>query len=364
MFVAGNTFGKLFKVTSFGESHGTAVGCVIDGCPAGLTLGEADIQIELDKRKPGQGTASTKRIEVDKAKILSGVFEGKTTGTPIMVIVQNEDSRPKDYGAIAKLFRPGHADYTYFKKYGLRDFRGGGRSSGRETIARVAAGAIAKRILAQKGIMINGFVSEIGGIESKKFSEKDIVTVYDNQFRVPDKDASKKIEEAVKKSIIAKDSLGGIIELHANGVPAGLGEPVFEKLDAQIAGALMGIGAIKGVEIGSGFGAAKSIGSKNNDQMRAVKGEVKFLSNNAGGILGGVSSGQEIIVRAAIKPTSSIAQKQKTISEELIDSDIEVIGRHDVCIAPRVLPVAESMLAIVLVNALLENLGSKISKLK
>ncbi len=361
--MAGNTFGKLFKVTSFGESHGIAVGCIIDGCPAGLMLNESDIQIELDKRKPGQGAASTKRTERDKAKILSGVFEGKTTGTPIAIIVQNEDARPKDYGVIAKLFRPGHADYTHFKKYGIRDFRGGGRSSGRETIARVAAGAVAKKILAQKGITINGFVREIGGIEAKKFSEKDIANVYANQFRVPDVDASNKIGEAVKKSIIAKDSLGGIIEIHANGVPAGLGEPVFEKLDAQIAGALMGIGAIKGVEIGSGFNSAQSTGSKNNDQMRAVKGEVKFLSNNAGGIIGGVSTGQEIIVRAAVKPTSSIAQKQKTISEELTDSDIEVIGRHDVCIAPRVLPVAESMLAIVLVNALLESLGSKMNKL-
>ena len=362
--MAGNTFGKLFKVTSFGESHGEAVGCIVDGCPAGLVLTEKDIQVELDKRKPNKGLASTKRAEGDKAKILSGVFEGKTTGTPIAIIVQNEDSRPKDYGEIAKLFRPGHADYTYFKKYGLRDYRGGGRSSGRETIARVAAGAIAKKILAQKGITISGFVSEIGGICAKKFSDKDIERVYENQFRVPDKDSSKKIEEAVKKSIIAKDSLGGIIEIRASGVPAGLGEPVFEKLDAQIAGALMGIGAIKGVEIGSGFSSAKSTGSKNNDPIRMVNAEVKFLSNNAGGILGGVSTGQEIIVRVAVKPTSSIAQKQKTISESMVDSDIEVIGRHDVCIAPRVLPVAESMLAIVLVNALLENLGSKMSKLK
>ncbi|VVB75641.1 Chorismate synthase [uncultured archaeon] len=362
--MAGNTFGKLFKVTSFGESHGEAVGCVIDGCPAGMALSESDIQAELDKRKPSEGIASTKRTELDKAKILSGVFEGKTTGAPIAIIVQNEDSRPKDYGSIAKLFRPGHADYTYFKKYGLRDYRGGGRSSGRETIARVAAGAIAKKILAQKGITISGFVSEIGGIEAKNFSEKDVAKVYENQFRVPDKEASKKIEDAVKKSIIAKDSLGGIIEIRASGVPAGLGEPVFEKLDAQIAGALMGIGAVKGVEIGAGFGCAKSTGSKNNDPIRIVKGEVSFMSNNAGGILGGVSSGQEIIVRAAVKPTSSIAQKQKTISENMVNADIEVIGRHDVCIAPRVLPVAECMVAIVLVNALLENLGSKISESK
>jgi len=360
IILAGNSFGKLFKVTTFGESHGPAVGCVIDGCPAGLDICEEDIQIELDKRKPSGGLASTKRVEGDKAKILCGVFEGKTTGTPITIIVFNEDAKPKDYGAIAKLFRPGHADYTYFEKYGLRDYRGGGRSSGRETLARVAAGAVAKKILAQRGITISGFVSEIGGIEAKNFSEKDIEKVYENQLRVPDKNAAKRMEEAIKESIIAKDSLGGIIEIRAIGVPAGVGEPVFEKLDAQIAGALMGIGAIKGVEIGAGFTCAKSTGSKNNDPIRIVKGKAKFLSNNAGGILGGVSSGQDIIVRAAVKPVSSISQKQKTISEDFTESEIEVIGRHDVCIAPRVLPVAESMLALVLVNALFENSNSRI----
>ncbi|MFA6268345.1 MAG: chorismate synthase [archaeon] len=361
--MSGNTFGKLFRVTSFGESHGVAVGCIIDGCPAGLELSEVDIQKELDKRKPTSGIASTKRSEGDEAKILSGVFEGKSTGTPIAVVVFNKDQHSTDYDAISKLFRPGHADFTFTKKYGFRDFRGGGRSSGRETIARVIAGAVAKKILVVKGITISGFVKEIGGVVAKNFSQKDLENVYSTEFRIPDKEACKKVESLIKKSIIKKDSLGGIIEVHAKGVPAGLGEPVFEKLDAEIAFAFMGIGAIKGVEIGSGFDSAKLTGSKNNDSIRIVNGKLKFLTNNSGGILGGLSNGEEIVVRAAVKPTSSIAQKQQTVSERMVDSDIEVIGRHDVCICPRVLPVAESMLAIVLVNALLENQKSRMEYL-
>jgi len=359
--LAGNSFGKLFKLSSFGESHGIAVGVMVDGCPAGLEISEEDIQKELDKRKPGSGIAGTKRKESDSIKILSGVFEGKTTGTPICMLTYNEDQKSANYEQIKNLFRPGHADFSYFKKYGFYDYRGGGRSSGRETLARVAAGAIAKKILARHGITIAGFVKAIGSIECKReFSEKQLEKVYDTELRCPEIETEEKMKELVKETAAKGDSIGGIVELKAFNVPAGLGEPVFEKLDSEIAGALMGIGAVKAVEIGSGFRAAKSLGSENNDQITAKNGKPEFLSNNAGGILGGISTGQDITARIAVKPTPSISKKQKTINRNSENSEIEVIGRHDVCICPRILPVAESMLALVLVNALMEQKAQKL----
>lgn len=358
--MAGNTFGKIFAVTTFGESHGKAIGCIVDGCPAGLVLSEEDIQKELDKRKPGQGIAGTKRNEEDKVQILSGVFEGKTTGTPIALLIFNEDQQSRDYTNIKDIFRPNHADYTYFKKYGFRDYRGGGRASARETAARVAAGAIAKKLLEKSGIKINAYVKELGKIKCETFLEKDIKSVYETELRMPDKKATKKAEEEIKKALIAHDSLGAVIEVVAKGVPVGLGEPVFEKLDSQIAGAMMGIPAVKGVEIGAGFDVTKSTGSKNNDQMRVKKGKEYFLTNNSGGILGGISNGNDIVVRIAFKPTSSISQEQIVVTEDLQERKVTVVGRHDVCVGVRGTIIAESMLALVLINALMENKNAKI----
>ena len=355
-----NTFGKLFCVTSFGESHGLAVGCIVDGCPAGIDLCEEDIQNDLDKRKPGTGIAGTKRSESDTIKILSGVFEGKTTGTPIALITFNENQKSQDYSNIKNIFRPGHADYTYNMKYdGIRDYRGGGRSSARETLARVAAGAIAKKILAKEGIVVRAFVKELAGIKCENYSEKDIENIYENELRMPDKKAEEKALDEIKKTIIAKDSVGGIIEVIATGVPAGLGEPVYEKLSAEIASALMGINAAKGVEIGSGFACAKMKGSEHNDIIVSKNGKVSFLSNNAGGILGGISTGQDIVARVAFKPLASIGQKQKTINTSFENTEIEIEGRHDVSVCPRAVPVVSAMLALVLVNVLMEQKARK-----
>lgn len=323
-----NTFGKNFRVTTFGESHGKALGAVIDGCPACLGLSETDIQPLLDRRRPGASPLSSPRRERDSVTILSGVFEGKTTGTPIALLVQNEEAQSEDYGEIRDTFRPGHADFTYFMKYGIRDHRGGGRSSGRETVGRVAAGAIAMKILKQHGITISGRILEVHGKRSDKDFEKEIL--------------------AVKE---AGDSVGGIAEITAHDCPAGLGDPVFGKLDALIAGAMMGIGAVKGVEIGDGFAAAKRYGSENNDQMT----EDGFSSNHAGGILGGISSGQDIVVRIAVKPTPSIAKVQQTRDIHGNVVEISVKGRHDPCIVPRIIPVAEAMLALVLADCVLES---------
>jgi chorismate synthase len=349
-----NTFGSLFSVTSFGESHGEAVGCIVDGCPAGIPLSKEDIQKDLDKRKPGTGLAGTKRSESDTIKILSGVFEGHTTGTPIALITFNENQKPRDYSNIKDIFRPGHADYTYEQKYGNRDYRGGGRSSARETLARVAAGAIAKKILANEGVKINGFVKELAGIKCEDYSEENIAKIYETDLRMPDKAAEKKATEKIKEIIVAKDSAGGVVEVIAKGVPVGLGEPIYQKLSAKIGEAMMGINACKGVEIGSGFAGTKMKGSKHNDPIISENGEVKFLSNNAGGMLGGISTGQDIIVRVAFKPLASIAQKQKTITKTLENTQIEIVGRHDVSVCPRAVPVVEAMLALVLVNALME----------
>jgi chorismate synthase len=322
-----NTSGKNFRVTTFGESHGKALGCVIDGCPPGIALSEADIQPQLDRRRPGTSPLTSSRGEADRVEILSGIFEGKTTGTPIAMIVRNEDTRSRDYDALREVFRPGHADFTYQEKYGIRDHRGGGRSSGRETVGRVAAGALALKYLAGMGITIAGRIVSVHGRTDPSGIEHEIL--------------------AAKE---AGDSVGGIVEITARGCPAGLGDPVFGKLDAAIAGAMMGIGAVKGVEIGDGFAGAGKYGSENNDAMTSDG----FASNHAGGILGGISSGQDIVVRIAVKPTPSIARKQQTRDMHGNGVEISVEGRHDPCIAPRILPVAEAMLALVLADAVLE----------
>ena len=322
-----NTFGRNFRCTTFGESHGKAVGVVIDGCPPGISLMEADIQPYLDRRRPGKGPLESARQEPDRVEILSGTFEGVTTGAPIALIVRNRDQRSGDYDALRDLFRPGHADYTWQAKYGLREHRGGGRTSGRETLARVAAGAVAVRCLAPCGIAIQGRIIEVHGATELEAIEAEIRAARD-----------------------AGDSVGGIVEETATGCPAGLGDPVFGKLDAAIAGAMMGIGAVKGVEIGEGFGAARLSGGEMNDPITAGG----FTSNHAGGILGGISTGQDIVVRIAVKPTPSIQRVQKTVDIAGKEREISVAGRHDPCIAPRIVPVAECMLALVLVDSMLE----------
>lgn len=322
-----NTFGRNFCVTTFGESHGRALGAVIDGCPPGIPLDETDIQPLLDRRRPGRSPLTSPRNETDTVEILSGVFEGKTTGTPIAMIVRNRDVQSKDYEELRTVFRPGHADFTYQEKFGIRDHRGGGRSSGRETVGRVAAGALAMKYLAMNGITVRGRIVSVHGRTDPAGIEEEIL--------------------AAKQ---AGDSVGGIAEIVAKGCPAGLGDPVFRKLDALIAGAMMGIGAVKGVEIGDGFAVAGRLGSENNDPMT----KEGFATNHAGGILGGISSGQEIVVRIAVKPTPSIAKTQKTRNIHGNVVDISVSGRHDPCIVPRIVPVAEAMLALVLADALLE----------
>lgn len=358
--MTGSTIGTLLRLTTFGESHGIAVGCILDGCPAGLPLSEEDIQVELDKRKPGEGIAGTARKESDTIHILSGVFDGVTTGTPIALITHNENQKSEHYDAIKDMFRPGHADYTYHMKFdGIRDYRGGGRSSARETLARVAAGAIAKKILAREGIHIHGYVKSIHTIEAKTFTQKDIEAVYSNELRCPDAAARKKMEALIQKARTNKDSLGGVIEVIAKGVPAGLGEPVFSKLNAEIAKSLMSINAVKGVEIGEGFAATRMMGSEHNDAIRAKEGIAHFVTNHAGGILGGISDGSDIVARVAIKPVASIAQTQKTITKDFKNTDITVIGRHDVCVLPRAVPIVEAMLALTLADALLQHKARK-----
>jgi chorismate synthase len=322
-----NSFGRSFRITSFGESHGPAIGVVIDGCPAGIWLSEADIQPALERRKPGKDPLTSPRKEPDRVEILSGVFEGRTTGMPIALLIRNIDVRSSDYDELRDLYRPGHADYTYQVKYGLRDYRGGGRSSGRETAARVAAGAVAALILKEAGITVSGTIEEIHGVmDSGLFAAE------------------------IEKAKADGDSVGGIIRVQATGCPPGLGDPVFGKLDALVAGAMMGIGGVKGVSIGDGFAAARMKGSEHNDPMDRNG----FLSNHAGGILGGISTGAEIVVRLAVKPTASISLPQRTISRTGEEAEIRVKGRHDPCIVPRVVPVAEAMLCLVLVDALFE----------
>ena len=352
-----NTFGKLFRFTTWGESHGPAIGCIVDGCPPNIKLKEQDIQIELNKRKPGQSKFTTQRKEDDRVQILSGVFEGKTTGTPISLIIYNKDARSRDYETIKNKFRPGHADFTYFKKYGIRDYRGGGRQSARETASRVAAGAIAKKVLENKlgkKFKVIGAVTQLGilGCDVKKWNDK---TIRKNPFFCPDRSIVKlwgKYLLSIRKS---GSSCGAVIELRARGVPVGLGAPIYSKLDMDIASAMMSINAVKGVNIGSGMSSAQLTGEQNSDEISQTGKKIKFNSNNAGGILGGISTGQEIIVSFAVKPTSSILISRKTVDKFGRNTSISVKGRHDPCVGIRAVPVGEAMLNCVLLDHYLLN---------
>ena len=347
--MSGNTFGKLFTVTTFGESHGPALGCVVDGCPPGLALTEADLQIDLDRRKPGTSRYTTQRREDDAVKILSGVFEGKTTGTPIGLLIENTDQRSKDYSNIKDLFRPGHADYTYEQKYGVRDYRGGGRSSARETAMRVAAGAIAKKYLREKfGVEVRGYLSQLGSIVVPEQPLKNIDWnfVNSNPFFCPDQTKVEEMAAFMEKLNKEGDSIGAKITVTATRVPLGLGEPIFDRLDAEIAFAMMGINAVKGVEIGAGFAAVTQRGTQHRDEMTPQG----FISNNAGGILGGISSGQDIVVNIALKPTSSLHVPGQTIDRHGKAAEIITKGRHDPCVGIRATPIAEAMLALVLMD--------------
>ena len=347
--MSGNTFGTLFKVTTFGESHGLALGAIVDGCPPGIEICEADLQRDLDLRKPGTSKHTTQRREADEVKIMSGVFEGKTTGTPIGLIIENTDQRSKDYGNIADTFRPAHADYTYDQKYGFRDYRGGGRSSARETAMRVAAGAIAKKYLKQQfGIEIQGFLSQLGPI---KLEVKDLSHVYENSFFSPDPDAIPQLEEYMTALRREGDSVGAKITVIAKNLMPGLGEPVFDRLDADIAKAIMSINAVKGVEIGDGFDVVEQKGSEHRDEMTPEG----FLSNHAGGVLGGISSGQDIVVHMALKPTSSITIPGKSIDRAGNSIDVITKGRHDPCVGIRATPIAEAMLALTIMDHLLRH---------
>ncbi len=354
----GSSFGHIFKLTTWGESHGPALGVVIEGCPAGIPLTVADVQRQLDRRRVGQSAVTSPRNEADRAELLSGVFEGVTTGAPISLITYNKDVDSSKYENLRDVFRPGHADYTYWAKYGHRDHRGGGRSSARETWGRVAAGAIARKILASVGAEVFGFTRELGGIVAETFDRDEIER---NVVRCPDPVAAGRMVEAIERAKSEKDSLGGIVEICAAGVPVGLGEPTFDKLDALIGQAMLSIPAVKGVELGEGFGVVRSRGSQANDAFYAEGGRVRTRTNNAGGTLGGISSGEDIIVRIAVKPTSSVARPQQTVDTSLRARSITVEGRHDPSVLPRAVPVAEAMLAIVLADLLLRDRASRIA---
>mgnify|MGYP001829104703 CR=1 FL=1 len=347
--MSGNSFGKAFVVTTFGESHGLALGCIVDGCPPGMDLSEEDIQGDLDRRRPGRNKHTTQRNEPDRVKILSGVFEGKTTGTPIGLLIENTDQRSKDYGDIKDKFRPGHADYTYQQKYGIRDYRGGGRSSARETAMRVAAGAIARKYLAASaGIDIRGFVSQLGPIH---LEPKDLSIIDDNAFFCADPDKLDELDAFMTALREEGDSIGAKISVLVRHMPVGLGEPVFDKLEADLAHGLMSINAVKGVEVGAGFAAVEQRGSQHRDEMT----QSGFSKNDAGGTLGGISSGQDLLVSIALKPTSSISKPGKTIDKSGEETEIVTRGRHDPCVGLRATPIAEAMVALVLVDHLLRN---------
>ncbi len=347
-----NKFGNIFNFTTFGESHGEAIGCVVDGCPSLIDLSESDIQKYLDKRKPGQSKFTTQRQENDEVKILSGVFEGKTTGTPIALLIHNQDHKSQDYGDIKDKFRPSHADYTYFKKYGIRDYRGGGRSSARETAMRVGAGAIARKIIEQNNIEIFGYISQIG---EKKIDQNsiDFNEINNNELFCPDKKAVGEFSDYLLDIRKKGDSVGAIIEIIARNVPVGLGEPIYDKLDARLASAMMSINAVKGVEIGFGMSSANLRGSQVADEMFNDNGTIKFSSNNSGGVIGGISSGQDLVVRFAVKPTSSILIPRKTIDINGNNCEIITKGRHDPCVGIRAVPVGEAMMALVLADFIL-----------
>ncbi|TMQ66692.1 MAG: chorismate synthase [Candidatus Eisenbacteria bacterium] len=341
-----SSFGKVLTIATFGESHGPAVGVILDGCPPGIPLDAETIQRDLDRRRPGQSAVTTQRKEPDKVEVLSGVFEGVTTGATIALVVRSVDARPQDYANLKDLFRPGHADYTYWKKYGVRDYRGSGRSSGRETVGRVAAGAVARRVLEREGARVQAYTVQVGDLVAK---ERDLEFAEQNAVRAPDRKAAPAMERAILEAREAGDSLGGVVEILASSVPAGLGDPVMDKLDASLAWGLMSIGAVKGFEVGEGFAAARMRGSEMNDRMERGG----FASNHAGGILGGISTGEPIVTRIAVKPPSSIAIPQKTVDTAGEEREFAISGRHDPCLCPRVVPVAEAMTCLVLADALL-----------
>lgn len=360
--MAGSSFGNIFRITTWGESHGKGIGVVVDGCPAGLPLCEEDIQKFLDRRKPGQSKFTTQRNESDTVGIVSGIFEGKTTGTPISMMVWNKDQHSADYSEIASYYRPGHADYCFDEKYGSRDYRGGGRSSGRETIGRVAGGAIAIKILEQMGISFLTYTKSIGpvSIDAANFNVDEISN---NKLYMPDADAAAKASDYLEKCLNEQNSSGGIVECIVNGLPVGLGDPVFEKLDANLAKAIVSIGAVKGFEIGDGFVAAEATGLTNNDSFVMENGQVKKATNHSGGTLGGMSDGSPLIFRAAIKPTPSIASTQQTVNKSGEEIDINIKGRHDPIIVPRAVVVVEAMAAITIVDLLFANMTAKLDRI-
>jgi chorismate synthase len=339
--MAGSTFGTILKISTFGESHGAAVGVIVDGVTPGVEIDEPYIQIQMDRRKPGQSSVTSPRKEYDTIRIMSGVFEGKTTGTPLFIMLNNTDMRPEAYDDISQAFRPGHADYTYLQKYGIRDHRGSGRASGRETAGRVAAGAVARKLLEHRGVSIIAYTKEIGGIQCETFDEGEIEL---NAVRACDSSAAARMIEKIHYLSAKGDSCGGIVECRIRGVGAGIGEPVFDKLDAELAKAMLSIGSIKGIEFGAGFSASHMLGSEHNDQMNAAG----FMSNHSGGIIGGISTGEEIVFRVAVKPTSSISSPQKTLNVHGDEQWIVTEGRHDPCICPRVVPVVEAMACLVI----------------
>ncbi|MBE6366148.1 MAG: chorismate synthase [Lentisphaerae bacterium] len=354
--MSGNSFGNIFRITTFGESHGEALGVVIDGMPSGVKIDREFLAFEMSRRRPGQSQLTTSRSEADAVEILSGVLDDVSTGTPLAMVIRNTSQRSKDYRDLENIFRPGHADFGFFSKYGIRDVRGGGRSSGRETCARVAAGAVAKMMLASYGIKICAYAKEIGGIKAETF---DIDEIEKNPARSPDPIAAEKMMESVALARAENDSVGGRVNCFIDGVPAGWGEPVFDKLDARLAAAMLSLGSVKGIEFGEGFAVTQMKGSENNDPMRAGK---KFASNHAGGILGGISTGERIEFSIAVKPTPSIAQKQNTVDKNGEEQEIVITGRHDPCIVPRIIPVVEAMAAIVLADFALLNRCAQINK--
>lgn len=361
--MAGSIYGRLFQISTWGESHGKGIGVVIDGCPAGLSLSEEDIQVYLDRRKPGQSQFTTGRKESDMAQIWSGVFEGRTTGTPISILVQNQDQRSRDYGNIMNTYRPGHADYTFDEKYGFRDYRGGGRSSGRETTARVAAGAVAAKILKELGIEVHAYTKAIGPVSVPE-NEYHPEEIFQNPIYMPSNAYAQKASAYLEECIKNQDSSGGIIECVVTGMPVGIGDTVFEKLDANLAKAMLSIGAVKGFEIGDGFKAADTKGSINNDSFHTKDGRITKDTNHAGGVLGGMSDGSKIIFRAAIKPTPSISQPQSTVTKDGENTEMIIKGRHDPVIVPRAVVVVESMAAITILDLLFTNMSARMDKLK
>ena len=361
--MAGSIYGRLFQISTWGESHGKGIGVVIDGCPAGLSLSEEDIQVYLDRRKPGQSQFTTGRKESDMAQIWSGVFEGRTTGTPISILVQNQDQRSRDYGNIMNTYRPGHADYTFDEKYGFRDYRGGGRSSGRETTARVAAGAVAAKILKELGIEVHAYTKAIGPVSVPK-NEYHPEEIFQNPIYMPSNAYAQKASAYLEECIKNQDSSGGIIECVVTGMPVGIGDTVFEKLDANLAKAMLSIGAVKGFEIGDGFKAADTKGSINNDSFHTKNGRITKDTNHAGGVLGGMSDGSKIIFRAAVKPTPSISQPQSTVTKDGENTEMIIKGRHDPVIVPRAVVVVESMAAITILDLLFTNMSARMDKLK